>query len=378
MGRPTFERDEGGTLVIAMLVMLILSTLSLAVLSRTLSSTAFIRHGQDYDAALAAADAGVSDALYKIDQTAPATWRHAATAGAGTFDYKAIKKSETEYEIRSIGTVGDSRHGVRAKVTRSAKYPYVLFSRQDLTLNGNTTLDIYGFLTHDGPRTGDAHIGSNSKIVVNSGQGAGTAQHYHAPNGGCVDCPNPVEHKEGPYELDPVVAPAGASACPGTYDSATETYVIDGSVEAGTYKCTKNVVFTGTVTVTGTGPFVLYLVPASATAPAPKLDISNAIINPTGESRDFQILKAGDGFLNVGDGNTSDTLTYNGIMYAPDSTVTINGGKYWTGSWTVNKLVVNGGPTIRIGYDLDLETYLGIDWKLSRYAEVSSASIPLT
>jgi hypothetical protein len=65
-------------------------------------------------------------------------------------------------------------------------------------------------------------------------------------------------------------------------------------------------------------------------------------------------------------------------MYAPESTVTINGGKYWVGSWTVNKLVVNGGPNINVGYDLDLQTYLGIDWKVSRYAEVPSASIPLT
>ena len=66
--------EEGATLIVAMMVMLILATLSLAVLGRTLSSMSFIRHGQDYDAALAAADAGLSDALYKIDQSAPATW----------------------------------------------------------------------------------------------------------------------------------------------------------------------------------------------------------------------------------------------------------------------------------------------------------------
>lgn len=366
------DRERGSTLIIAVMVMLILSTLSLAVLSRTLTSMKFIRNGQDYDSALAVADAGVADALYKIDQTAPATWSSSGTSGAGTYQYKAIKKSDTEYEIRSIGTVGTSKHGVRAKVTRSARYPYVLFSKQDLTFNGNSTLNLYSFLLLGGAKTGQANVGSNGKIIVNSGKGAGDAQHYYAPNGGCVGCPNPVEHKDGPYAVEAVTPPAGAAACPDTNG------VISGVVLPGTFVCKKDITFSGVVTVGGNSPFILYLVPAtSATAP-PKLDISSAVINPLGKSRNFQILKAGDGLLDVGVGNTSGTLTYNGIMYAPDSTVTINGGKYWIGSWTVNKMVVNGGPNIEIGYDLDLQTYLGIDWKVSRYAEVPSASIPLT
>jgi hypothetical protein len=375
--RRVVRTEDGATLIIAMMVMLILATLSLAVLSRTLSSMAFIRNGQDYDAALAAADAGLSDALYKIDQNAPATWTSpVTTAGSGTYQYKAIKKSDTEYEVRSIGEVGGSKHGVRAKVTRTAKYPYVLFSKQDLTFNGNSTLNLYSFLVLGGPTTGQAHVGSNGKIIVNSGKGAGDSQHFYAPNGGCIGCPNPVEHKEGPYAVEPVKAPASHSGCPAV--NVSGTWTIAGVVNPGTYVCTVDVTFTGTVSVSGNSPFILYLVRANASSAYPRLDIGNAIINPLGTSRNFQILKEGDGVLDVGVGNTSATLSYNGIMYAPESTVVINGGKYWVGSWTVNKVTINGGPNINIGYDLDLETYLGIDWKVSRYAEVSSASIPLT
>lgn len=372
------RNDDGATLIVAMMVLIILATLSMAVLARTLSAMNFIRHGQDYDAALAAADAGLSDALYKIDQTAPDTWTDTGTSGSGTFTYKAIKQSDTEYEIRSIGEVGNSKHGVRAKVTRTAKYPFALFSDQDLLLNGNTTLDIYT-LRLGVPVSGDTNIGSNSKIIVQSGAGAGDAQHYYAPNGGCINCPAPVEHKEGPYELEEVEAPAGALPCPGTYDVLTDSYIITTLVDPGTYKCTKDVTFLGTVDVNGSDPFILYLVPETSTSPAPKLDISAAIINPLGLSRNFQIHKAGDGELKIdAGGGSTPSMSYNGIMYAPDSTVTINGGIHWVGSWVVNKVVVNGGPTIKIGYDLDLETYLGVDWKVSRYAEVSSASIPLT
>lgn len=371
-GRRTGDED-GATLVMAVLVMLVLSTLSLAALTRTLSSLQSIRHGQDYDAALAAADGGLSDALYAIDQTAPDTFTRSGGSATSSWRYKAVKKSPTEYEVRSIGTVGRSSHGVRAKVTRTARYPYALFSNQDLILNGNSSMDIYSFAALGGPRTGRALIGSNHQIVVNSGRGAGDAQHYFAPFGGCTGCPNPVPHTESSYQLAPVVAPTGATqTCPTGGAFSGE---IDGAGGLP-FVCAEDVVLSGTINIVNP-PFVLYVLPTAGTTPPVHhaLDISGAIVNPTGRSRDVQISKAGDAPLLVGDGNTSSTRTFNGIMYAPESSVTVNGGKCWTGSWVVNSLEVNGAPTIEIGYDLDLETYLGNDWKVSRYAEVASVSL---
>jgi hypothetical protein len=365
--------EDGGTLIMAMLVMLVLSTLSLAALTRTLSSLQAIRHGQDYDAALAAADGGLSDALYAIDQSAPETFSRSGGSTTSSWRYRAVKKSATEYEVRSIGTVGRSSHGVRAKVTRTARYPYALFSNQDLILNGNSSMNIYSFATLGGPRTGRAMIGSNHQIVVNSGKGAGDAQHYFAPFGGCTGCPNPVPHTDSSYHLAPVVAPTGATqTCPagGHFSGA-----VDGAGGLP-FVCREDVVLTGTIDVVNP-PFVLFVLPTAGIVPAEHhaLDISAAVVNPTGRSRDVQISKAGDAPLLVGNGNTSATRTFNGIMDAPESTVTVNGGKYWTGSWVVNSLEVNGAPNVEIGYDLDLETYLGNDWKVSRYAEVPSASL---
>lgn len=371
-----FGGEEGGTIVVAMLVMVMLATLSLAVLTRTLSSLKSIRHGQDYDAALAKADAGVSDALYLIDQSAPPTFTGIDGTATNGWRYKAIKHSDTAYEVRSIGTVGTSNHGVRVKVTRTARFPYAVFSNQDLVLNGNSAMDIYSFATLGGPRTGSAFIGSNHQIVVNSGAGAGDGQHYFAPYGGCTGCPNPVAHTEQPYRLDPVVAPTGATqACP--VDG-----IFTGTVDGGNgtpYVCHQDVVLSGTIDVVNP-PFLLYVLPTAGTEPPVhhSLDISGAIVNPSGRSRDVQIFKAGDAPLLVGSGNTSGTRTFNGIMYAPESTVTVNGGKYWTGAWIVNAMEVNGGPNIEIGYDLDLQTYLGQDWKVSRYAEVPSTSLDVS
>jgi Tfp pilus assembly protein PilX len=110
--------EQGASLIMAIIVMMMLTTLSTALLARTMSVMDFVRDGQDYDAALAVADAGLSDALFKIDQNAPASWKATGTSGNGTFTYWAVKHSESRYVVSAIGEVGDSRHGIQALVTR--------------------------------------------------------------------------------------------------------------------------------------------------------------------------------------------------------------------------------------------------------------------
>ncbi|MDQ3106729.1 MAG: hypothetical protein M3Q68_02870 [Actinomycetota bacterium] len=370
------SRDEGSTIVTAMIVLLILGTLSSATLSRTLAVLASMRHGQDYDAALAAADAGLSDALYRIDltatpRTAAPTFTGASDVGSGHLSYVATRTSDASYEIASVGEVGSSRHAIRARVTRQPKFPFALFSGQDLRFDGNSSANIYSFVTRGQP-TGEALVGSNHQIVVGSGKGAGDEQHYYAPYGGCSGCPKPVAHLEETKDVQPVTAPTGPTQpCPGTG-------TFSGTVNGGggiPYVCRRDVTLSGTITVTN-GPFILTVLPTAVGEPPVhhSLDVSGAIVNPTGHSIDVQIFKAGNAPLIVGNGNTSNTMTFNGIMYAPESTVTVSGGKFWLGSWVVDSLQVNGGPNIEIGYDLDTRTYYGFDWKVDRYEEIPSAS----
>src|SRR5436190_4640529 len=68
-------RDERGNMIVVMAVIMILMFLSIAVVARTVSGLHSTRQGQDFSSALANADAGVSDALFRIDQlgTAAAT-----------------------------------------------------------------------------------------------------------------------------------------------------------------------------------------------------------------------------------------------------------------------------------------------------------------
>src|SRR5258708_5685974 len=70
----SLARDEAGNIIVIVAVIMVLTFLSVAVLARTMSGLSSTRKGQDFSGALATADAGVSDALFRFDQlgSAPA------------------------------------------------------------------------------------------------------------------------------------------------------------------------------------------------------------------------------------------------------------------------------------------------------------------
>jgi hypothetical protein len=98
--------------------------------------------------------------------------------------------------------------------------------------------------------------------------------------------------------------------------------------------------------------------------------MSTAVVNPLQPARMFQVFKVGSEPIFH---NSLSDLTYRGVLFAPDTRLTINGGNlHWAGSINIGQLTVNGTPNLKVLYDLDLETYLGPDWRISRYREVTA------
>lgn len=361
------SRREEGSLIIAMAVMLILVTLSTAALARTLGWMTQMRNAQDYDAALGVADGAMSDALFVIDQNPDVDHHGTGMVDGAPYEWWAKRVTESEYRVEAKGMVGDTAHGVRARITRNAKFPHALFSNQDMVFNGNGTLDIYSFLGADHTPTGQAYVGSNGKIVVNSGAGAGNAQHFYGPNGGCIQCPHPVKH-DAPRVLEPVEAPAVYQACP-------TDGIFKGEIDGGgglAYVCYQDVVF-GDPAIAGSelvsvknGPAKIYVMDGH------KVDMSGALLNPTRPAQELQIYVDG-GQVTAGTGNTVTDITFSGVLYAPKTTLKISGGKWWTGAVVVDKLDIAGAPNFKLGYDQELAYYLGNDWGITRYAEIPSA-----
>jgi hypothetical protein len=355
-------RAEEGSIAVAMTVMLVLSNLSVAVLARALVSLSQVRRSQDFVGALPVADGGLSDALFRLDQATPPTLTGTGAVGSGSFKYVATRLEADRYLVQVKGTVGKSAHAIEATVTRRERFPYALFSNQGLTFNGQGTSNIYSVNAAGGAHTGQARVGSNRAIVINSGAGGGDYQDYYSPAGSCIGCPNPVL-QPGPYRIEPVVMPSGPTqACPpaGVFAGAVN------GLAGVPYVCDQNASFVGTVTVINP-PAVVYIA-ANRT-----LTMSDAVVNQGGAGADLQIFKAGTGALDVGNGAHAAHVT--AVLNAPQTELVINGGEAWLGSVVVNSVKFNGAPNYTLAYDGRLTSVLTQDWRVSHWHEVPSTSV---
>jgi hypothetical protein len=362
-------RGERGSIAVAMAVILILTGLSVAVLARTIHGIKSTRQGQDFNAALAHADAGVSDALFRIDQMGSAISTIPATEGdlnGETFKYTAAMVDDQTFIITALGEVNGRPHGVQAKAVRQLRYPFAIFGVNGLTFNGNGGGTIRATLPNGSlDPNRQARVGSNHAIVVHSGQGAGDGQVYYTTQGSCSGCPAGVV-AQGPYDTPDPVVPSSASpgGCPGTNGTVT------GVLAAGTYICSQDVTFSGTVTLSGA--VTIYMQNPSTGNQTSDLDMSGATVNSGGDPVNLQIFKIGSGTVDPGNG--SHAADFTGIVYAPGADMTVNGGQLtWTGSLTLNTFTVNGNPNLNFNYDQRVLALVLQDWKIQDYTEIPSS-----
>ncbi|MDQ1402592.1 MAG: hypothetical protein QOG03_908 [Actinomycetota bacterium] len=368
MSRP--RRDESGSLILAMGVMMILTFLSIAILARSVASLKNVRRTQDFSAALAAADGGMSEALFKIDQVQSTDFSGTGTLTTGsTFSYTAHKVDTNTWTVTAKGTVNGVAHAVQSTVKRSVRYPYAIFAEQDLRLNGNGNFNVQSYNSTSGAtNTGNAIVASNHGITLNGG-GAGSggdAQVYYTPNGSCTGCWN-GKQVVGPYHPTAVSVPTSFQACPtGGAFSGT----ING--QAGlAFKCTApgvtSVSFSGTISVTN-GPVVIYI------GSGVSVSMADATINRGAgtHGKDFIIEKVGADVFDVGNG--SHAVNMNGVLDAPQVDLTVDGGQMTIdGSITVNSFRVNGNPNFTMNYDDSIATITTSSWSVSDWQEIPSS-----
>jgi Tfp pilus assembly protein PilX len=358
--------DEEGSLIIAMGVLLVMTLLSMAVLTRTLVALTSVRHTQDYTTALGGADSGLADALYQIDQGQSSTFSVPnGKTGAETWSYTATNVNQNRWTVIAEGTVNTVKHAIQATVSRTVAYPYAIFSQQDLTFNGNGGANIQSYNSDTGQsNTHHAAVGSDHAITI-SGGGGGDQQNFYTPNGSCSGCANGVQ-LNGPRTVSDPAQPTTTQPCPanGTFGPGA----LNGSGGLA-FDCNQNVTFTGTISITN-GPFVVYV------GANYSVTMTGAVINMgsgagTTAAANFQLLKTGTGAFNVGTGTSAAQVT--GVIYAPSSNLTVDGGHmYMNGSLTVNQLTIAGNPNFTIYYDDALQTITSSGWTVSGWHEIPS------
>lgn len=361
------KRDEEGSLIIALGVLMIMTMLSMAVLTRTLVALTSVRRTQNYTTALGGADSGLADALYQIDQGRGATFSVAnGKTGAETWSYTSTYVDQNTWTVTAEGAVNGVKHAIQATVAQTILYRYAIFSQQDMTFNGNGGANIQSYNSTTGQtNTGDAAIASDHAITINGG-GGGNEQDFYTPSGSCSGCAN-GKQLNGPETLADPTQPSSTQACPagGTFGPGT----VNGSAGLA-FLCNQNVTFSGTITVSN-GPLVVYV------GPNYTVGMSGAVINggggngspPATSAIQFQLLKAGTGSFDVGNG--ANAANVNGIIYAPSSNLTVDGGHMqMSGSLNVNQLTVNGNPNFHMYYDDKIQTLTSGGWKVSGWHEI--------
>ncbi|HTD50215.1 MAG TPA: hypothetical protein VK771_06430 [Acidimicrobiia bacterium] len=392
-----------------MAVIMVLLFLSLAVVSRTLAGLRSTRQGQDFSAALGNADAGLADALFRLDQlgNAPAATfcvgnnvacTLTSVPGAPGVQYTARRVDDNTYTIFAKGVVNGQPHAIQATVSRSYMYPFAIFAKTSITFNGNT--GNYDPATGIGPvETVDANgnpvltpapdVASNGQITCH---GSGSpAHHQDYFNGGGTSCSNgyllpgsynPQNPSMGPCPAAANVPttpclPISRSACPAVNG------VLPASLAPGVYYCsqtdltTHSLAFPPLFTIAAgganSGVVELYIIPTDNSNIT--LSIADALVNSGGDPTKLRVYLAG-GTIDPGNGSHSGDFT--GILWAPNAQETNPSCKAnWRGALVVNTFTCNGGPHLSVHYDSRIQSIVQSNWTTTNYTEIPSSHVSL-
>jgi Tfp pilus assembly protein PilX len=346
---------ERGSVAVVIIVLMVLTLLSMGVVARTLSSQRQVRTNQDFNAGLAGADAGVSDALFLLDQGQSATFSNSGTAGKSTFSYTATKVDTNTFTIASKGTVNGVTHQVVGTAKRTVRFDYAMFAVTSIDFNGNCN------------GTPLPSMGSTGSINTNGNSPCASLYDCYLPGHG--PCPPASQNgrilNQTHPEPDPVAPTSGTQACPagGSFPAT-----IDG--QNGTpFVCNtagQTVTFQSTTNVTN-GPVIIY-VTAGTVDPGCK-----SINRGTGTSAvNFQLYVTP---AQTWTWNGSCQTAITGAIYAPHASVTVNGGKFdLTGSLFADQVRINGVPNSSFT-DSTLSSIVLANWRVSGYHEASSTCV---
>jgi Tfp pilus assembly protein PilX len=407
--------DERGSLVVALMIILVCFTLGSALVMGAIAGDKTALNNQHHDTALEAAQAGVADALFRLDQLpdtgTPSSFCVAATPsvsclvpvaggvpGIPGVSYSAsFNPSANAFTIRSEAVVGNTDAAVQATATRASQFPFALFGNSGLTFNGNAS---NGFDTYDeaaystSPSSpnpnpeGPVAIGSNGSITCNGpGLASNVTAEYYSGGGGISGSCGTASPQPTQISLPVPSAPTSYSDCPN--DGQLGADYGYPTIAPGTYLCTSPITIGGALAVaaaTTADPVKIYVIlPAgSNTSSTTAVAISSdAVVNaqtsytagePLPVAGAFQILSNATG--EVG-GSNGQGYVFGGIIDAPNAYLVGDGCKsVYYGALVLNTLTCNGGPHLAVHYD-DQLGQLYTAWSISGYTDIPANDVGL-
>lgn len=415
------RRDESGSIIVTMTIIGILGLLGAAVVARAISAQDSARSAQEFSAALGPADAGVSDALLRLDAIGTGTPNTSFCVGVSGCDVASLSGSAfTQYSwsynsasdkitVLSKGLENGRAHGVRAELTRAGLFPFAIFGQDLLEFKGASgsnivAVDKFGNVV----TTPDADAGTNGTIDCTSG-GGGESNGSYTGGGVDPDCNQPKDlSDDGSYDPTAPIASPNCSLEPrtipltpcipatGTSCPANAAGVLANPLQPGRYLCRQNVTFpAGPVSVisdlsSNGGVFELFVIPTPTSGPlnvtftgaCVNVAVSSVCTNETtdpvdGDPSKLRVYVAGSGVIDPGTG--ANAIEYNGILYAPQSSMHSAGCKVrWRGALVFKEAKCSGGPNMSIRYDQRVAGLRDATWQLENYYEVPSSEVVIS
>lgn len=416
----TRRGDERGSLIVATMIILVVFTLGTAMAYRVIGAESIVLSTQNSASAVSLADAGVADALFRLDQGPAGTGSGSyfcvkagdsncaasAVPGAPGVSYVATQVSASQWTVKAMAVSHNGTAAVQETVTRTPSYPFALFGNTSLTFNGDASAAFSTYSSsspissasgNPNPNSGgDVAIGSNGTITCNGGLGSNVEVAYYGTGGvGSIQDSSCGSYQKftTKYYLAPPTAPSGSSECPNLGQLGSGIPGAPTTLAAGTYLCTIPVTISGTLDVGGPVSLYIILDPSVYNSTTSALTIiRGSYVNDQADycanggsgacspkpdlpnSQDLQIFSNSTGTFGNDNGQG---YYFGGIIYAPDASLTGDGCKsQYYGSLVINTLTCNGGPHLAVSYDSSLSSLYG-PWTPGGYTQIDPSSVTI-
>ena len=270
-------QDEQGSMVVALLAVIVASTLMMSIAASAVAGHRGVNFDRDHIRVVQGADAGVEEVIYKLGHpnlaqrlTPPPTglaWQGPFTAGGATYRYKIDPWAAEagSWQITSEGTLNGTERTVTAIVAQPKLFQLAAFADSHMVLRGGNSANSYNATVWN---TGEGNLGSNGTITLNGSVTADDAELHDwdtTPNlSRCTSNGNTVcagLEQVGPKTDVTSDAATGfiddaiAQYCPATPTAFTGTTL----AASTTPYCFTTMNITADFTVTGTGAAIVYL-----------------------------------------------------------------------------------------------------------------------
>lgn len=403
--------EEGSALIVVVILMVVIVLFGTAFVARATGDLHNSTYVNNINAARAQALAGLSDALFRLDQQGTTNasfcvgnepWCTVSpSVQDAPDDQYAAKLVNGSFTVESEATVHGRSYAVQASVVPVTIPDFGIFAGSNATFDGSASNVTIEKTASSGAQTGLADVGSDGTVVCN---GSGTyGQNQVTYDGGSSNCPG-WENETNTYDpqqpvkgcpAPPVMNPPPIPCMGSTYLACPAGNTFTGTVSGGVYYCKGSVTFSGTVNLDSSDdPVKIFLFPDSNgqsninmagavvnqydnTPDSPGCDGNTTVLYDCGNPVDMQVYAAGSGTVNVGNGSSG--ATFDGILYAPGLNLTANSGQVlWTGSLTVNQIVINGNPNFSLHYDVRMATVAQPTWQIQNFTSIAPQSFSLS